>query len=283
MALAFFGVLLFGDYTIPELTSVGNMHFNAENLPIVPTLFISIACGAVSGFHATQSPLMARCVTSETQARPVFFGAMISESLIALIWAAIAMAFFGGVEGLNTFMLENGGNAGVAVSVISDTTLGVVGGVLALLGVVVAPITSGDTAFRSARLIIADMLHYDQKPITKRLVVSLPLFAIGIGIAFIDFDIIWRYFAWSNQALSVITLWMITAWLMRRGSKVSFLALLPAILMTYVCLSFVFVSNQFVGLGATTEAYIYGAALTAVISGLLMTKIRKDVKQGATI
>ena len=283
MAVALFGVLLFDDYSVPELTSVENMHFNADKLPIIPTLFISIACGAISGFHATQSPLMARCMTNEKQARPVFFGAMISESLIALVWAAIAMAFFGGVEGLNIFMQQNGGNAGVAVSTISDTTLGVVGGVLALLGVVVAPITSGDTAFRSARLIIADMLHYDQKPITKRLVVSLPLFAIGIGIAFIDFDVIWRYFAWSNQALSVITLWMITAWLMRRGSKVSFLALLPAILMTYVCSSFVFVSSQFVGLGATAEAYIYGAAMTAVISGLLMTKIRKDVKQGATI
>jgi carbon starvation protein CstA len=169
------------------------------------------------------------------------------------------------------------------VSTISDTTLGVVGSVLALLGVVVAPITSGDTAFRSARLIIADMLHYDQKPIFKRLVVSIPLFVIGVGITFINFDVIWRYFAWSNQALSVITLWMITAWLMRRRSKVSFLALLPAIFMTYICSSFVFVSNQFVGLGATAQAYIYGAAMTAIISGLLMTKICKDIKHGATI
>lgn len=283
MAVALLGVLIFGDYSVPELCTIENMHLSADKLPIVPTLFISIACGAISGFHATQSPLMARCMTNEKQARPVFFGAMISESLIALIWAAIAMAFFGGVDELNVFMQENGGNAGVAVSTISDTTLGVVGGVLALLGVVIAPITSGDTAFRSARLIIADMLHYDQKPILKRLVVSLPLFAIGIGIAFIDFDVIWRYFAWSNQALSVITLWMITAWLMYRGSKVSFLALLPAIFMTYVCSSFVFVSNQFVGLGATTEAYIYGAAMTAIISGLLMTKIRKNIKHGATI
>ena len=283
MAVALFGVLLFDDYSVPELTSVENMHHNAEKLPIVPTLFISIACGAISGFHATQSPLMARCLTNERQARPIFFGAMISESLIALVWAAIAMAFFGGVEGLNSFMQESGGNAGVVVSTISDTTLGVVGGLLAMLGVVVAPITSGDTAFRSARLIIADMLHYDQKPILRRLVVSLPLFAIGIGIAFIDFDVIWRYFAWSNQALSVITLWMITAWLILRGSRVSFLALVPAIFMTYVCSSFVFVSNQFVGLGATAEAYIYGAALTAIISGLLMSKIRKNVKQGAAI
>ena len=283
MAVALLGVLLFGDYRIPELTSVDNMHFNADKLPIVPTLFISIACGAISGFHATQSPLMARCMTSERQSRPIFFGAMISESVIALIWAAMAMAFFGGVESLNDYMQANGSNAGVAVSLICDTTLGRVGSILAILGVVIAPITSGDTAFRSARLIIADMLKFDQRPIYKRLVVSLPLFAIGVLIAFVDFDIIWRYFAWSNQALSVITLWMITAWLMRKHSKVVFLSLIPAIIMTYVCSSFVFVSNQFVGMGATDVAYLYGAAVTAVISGLLMLKIRKDVKRGATI
>ena len=283
MAISFFCVLLFGDYTIPELTTFDNMHFDAEKLPIVPTLFISIACGAISGFHATQSPLMARCVTSETQARPVFFGAMISESVIALIWAAIAMAFFGGVEGLNNYMEANGSNAGVAVSLISDTTLGRIGSILAIMGVVIAPITSGDTAFRSARLIIADMIGYDQKPIYKRLIVSVPLFAIGIGIAFVDFNIIWRYFAWSNQALAVLTLWMITAWLMRKGSKLYILALLPAIFMTYVCSSFIFVSTQFIGMGATTAAYTYGAAITAIISGLLMLKIRKDVKHGATI
>lgn len=283
MAVALLGVLLFGDYRIPELTSVDNMHFNADKLPIVPTLFISIACGAISGFHATQSPLMARCMTSERQSRPIFFGAMISESVIALIWAAMAMAFFGGVESLNDYMQANGSNAGVAVSLICDTTLGRVGSILAILGVVIAPITSGDTAFRSARLIIADMLKFDQKPIYKRLVVSLPLFAIGVLIAFVDFDIIWRYFAWSNQALSVITLWMITAWLMRKHSRVVFLSLIPAIIMTYVCSSFVFVSNQFVGMGATDVAYLYGAAVTAVISGLLMLKIRKDVKRGATI
>jgi carbon starvation protein CstA len=283
MALSFFGVLLFGDYTIPELTSIENMHFNAQNLPIVPTLFISIACGAVSGFHATQSPLMARCVTSETQARPVFFGAMISESIIALVWAAMAMAFFGGVEGLNGFMTENGSNAGLVVSVISDTTLGKLGSILAIMGVVIAPITSGDTAFRSARLIIADMLGYEQKPILNRLLVSAPLFAIGIAIAFVDFDVIWRYFAWSNQALSVFTLWMITAWLQRKGSSFYILALVPAIFMTYICSSFVFVSTQFVGMGATTLAYVYGAAATAIISGVLMLKIRKDVKRGASI
>ncbi len=283
MALAMFGVILFGNYSVPELTSLDNMHYNAENLPIVPTLFISIACGAISGFHATQSPLMARCMTSETQARPIFFGAMISESIIALIWAAVAMAFFGGVEGLNGWMQDNGNDAGLAVSTISVTTLGVAGSILALLGVVAAPITSGDTAFRSARLIVADMLNFDQRPIWKRLAVSLPLFAVGVGIAFVDFDIIWRYFAWSNQALSVLTLWMITAWLMRRRSRASWLALIPAMIMTYICSSFVFVSDQFIGMGACDLAYIYGGAVTAIVSGLLMLKIVKDVKRGAAI
>lgn len=275
MALAMLGVVLFGGYYMPELTSLENMHYKADKLPIVPTLFISIACGAISGFHATQSPLMARCMTSETQARPIFFGAMIAESIIALIWAAVAMAFFGGVEGLNGWMAENGDKAGLAVSTISVATLGVAGSILALLGVVAAPITSGDTAFRSARLIVADMLNIDQRPIWKRLVVSLPLFAAGIGIAFIDFDVIWRYFAWSNQALSVLTLWMITAWLMRRRSRFVFLALIPALIMTYICASFVFVSNQFVGMGSVDAAYIYGGAVTAIVAGLLILKIRK--------
>ena len=283
MALSFLVVLFLGEYSIPELTAIENMHFNSENLPIVPTLFISIACGAVSGFHATQSPLMARCVTSETQTRPIFFGAMITESIIALIWAAIAMAFFGGTEALNDFMLANNSNAGSVVSIISKTTLGRLGSILTILGVVVAPITSGDTAFRSARLIIADMLGFDQRSIYKRLAVSAPLFAIGIFIAFIDFDVIWRYFAWSNQTLSVFTLWMITAWLMRKGSSFYVLALIPAIFMTYVCSSFVFVSTQFIGLGATTAAYVYGAAVTAIFSGLIMLKIRKDVKSGVSI
>ena len=283
MAVMLFGVIIWGDYQIPELTSFANMHYNAENLPIIPTLFISIACGAISGFHATQSPLMARCMTNEKQSRPIFFGAMISESIIALIWAAVAMAFFGGVEALNDYMQANGNNAGVAVSLICNTTLGRVGSILAIMGVVIAPITSGDTAFRSARLILADMLHFDQKPIYKRLIISAPLFALGVAIAFMDFDVIWRYFAWSNQALSVITLWMITSWLLRRGSRWSILALVPAICMTYVCSSFFFVSGQFVGLGSVPIAYIYGGAATAVIVGLMMYLIRKNIRDEANI
>lgn len=208
---------------------------------------------------------------------------MIAESVIALIWAAVAMAFFGGVEGLNGFMVENNNDAGLAVSTISVTTLGAIGSILTLLGVVAAPITSGDTAFRSARLIVADMLGIEQRSIVKRLLISLPLFALGIGIAFIDFDVIWRYFAWFNQALSVLTLWMITAWLSRKGSKCTFLALIPAMIMTYVCSAFVFVSNQFIGMGASMAAYVYAAAVTAIISGLIIVKIRKDIKYGATV
>jgi carbon starvation protein CstA len=208
---------------------------------------------------------------------------MIAESIIALIWAAVAMAFFGGVEGLNVWMAENGSDAGLAVSTISVTTLGVVGSILALLGVVAAPITSGDTAFRSARLIVADMLNFDQRPIWKRLIVSLPLFALGIGIAFIDFDVIWRYFAWSNQGLSVLTLWMITAWLMHRRSRFVYLAMIPALIMTYICASFVFVSDQFIGMGGVDTAYIYGGAVTAIIAGLLIMKIRRDIKNETNI
>jgi carbon starvation protein CstA len=208
---------------------------------------------------------------------------MIAESIIALIWAAVAMAFFGGVGGLNVWMADNGDAAGLAVSTISKETLGVMGSILALLGVVAAPITSGDTAFRSARLIVADMLHFDQQPIWKRLAVSLPLFAAGIGIAFIDFDTIWRYFAWSNQALSVFTLWMITAWLMRRRSRYVILALLPALIMTYICSSFVFVSGQFVGMGGVSAAYIYGGAVTAIIAGIMITNIRRINRTDNTI
>ena len=193
------------------------------------------------------------------------------------------MAFFGGVEELNDYMQANGSNAGVAVSLICDTTLGKIGSILAIMGVVIAPITSGDTAFRSARLIVADMLHYDQKPIYKRLIISAPLFALGVAIAFMDFDVIWRYFAWSNQALSVITLWMITSWLMRRGSRWSIIALVPAICMTYVCSSFFFVSGQFVGMGAAPVAYIYGGATTAVIAGLMIRLIKKNIRNEANI
>ena len=279
MALGLLSVLLFGSYTIPDLifSTLRNFHPDAATMPIVPTLFITIACGAISGFHATQSPLMARCMNSERESRVVFYGAMISESVIALIWAAIGMAFFHGPDSLAAALAEHGNNAAWAVNTIANTTLGRVGAILALLGVVAAPITSGDTAFRSARLIVADVLHIEQRSILKRLMVSLPLFAIGAVLLFIDFDIIWRYFAWTNQAMSVVTLWMIVVYLHERDRNI-WVAIPAAIFMTFICSAFVFVSDQFVGLGATPMAYMLGAVTTVLITAAMWVKVKQRVK-----
>ena len=274
MALGLLGVLLFGDYTIPSMT-FENLHINASKLPLVPTLFITIACGAISGFHATQSPLMARCVNNERECRFVFYGSMISESVIALIWAAISMAFFYDKGGVSTVMA--GHTPAWVVNEISTTTLGVVGGILAILGVVAAPITSGDTAFRSARLIIADVFHIEQRTKWKRLAIALPLFAVGVVLTFVDFDVVWRYFAWTNQALASVVLWCIVVYLYRAKSNY-WVALIPAIFMTYICSSFVFVSNQFVGMGAVPMAYVWGGVLTIVITSYMIYALKQGGK-----
>lgn len=274
MALGLLGVLFLGDYTIPQMT-LENLHINADKLPLVPTLFITIACGAISGFHATQSPLMARCVNNERECRFVFYGAMISESIIALIWAAISMAFFYDDGGVAAVLAQHGNNAAWAVNTIADSTLGIVGSILAILGVVAAPITSGDTAFRSARLIIADVFHIEQRTHWKRLVICAPLFAAGVALTFIDFAVVWRYFAWTNQALATVVLWCIVVYLYRQKSNY-WVALIPALFMTYICSSFVFVSNQFVGLGATPLAYLLGGALTVALTAVMCYKLYKD-------
>lgn len=274
MALGLLGVLFLGDYTIPQMT-LENLHINADKLPLVPTLFITIACGAISGFHATQSPLMARCVNNERECRVVFYGAMISESIIALIWAAISMAFFYDDGGVAAVLAQHGNNAAWAVNTIADSTLGIVGSILAILGVVAAPITSGDTAFRSARLIIADVFHIEQRTHWKRLVICAPLFAAGVALTFIDFAVVWRYFAWTNQALATVVLWCIVVYLYRQKSNY-WVALIPALFMTYICSSFVFVSNQFVGLGSTPLAYLLGGALTVALTAVMCYKLYKD-------
>ena len=270
MAAGLLGVLLFGDYTIPSMT-LENLHINKANLPLVPTLFITIACGAISGFHATQSPLMARCVNNERECRFVFYGSMISESVIALIWAAISMAFFYDEGGISAVMTEH--TPAWAVNEISNTTLGIVGGILAILGVVAAPITSGDTAFRSARLIIADVFRIEQRSKWKRLAIALPLFTVGVVLTFVDFDVVWRYFAWTNQALATVVLWCIVVYLFREKRNY-WVAILPAIFMTYICSSFVFVSNQFVGMGATAMAYLLGGLLTLAITLYMVYALR---------
>ncbi len=280
MALGLLGVLLFGDYTIPNLTleTFRNYQPNAADMPIIPTLFISVACGAVSGFHATQTPLMARCLNNENESRMVFFGAMISESIIALIWAAIAIAFFAGADSLAVVLAEHGNNAAWVVNTIANTTLGKIGSILALLGVVAAPITTGDTAFRSARLIVADILKIEQRSIPKRLLISLPLFLIGLALVFVDFDVLWRYFSWSNQAMSVVVLWTIVVYLHENRRNI-WIALPPAVFMTYICSTAVFISKQFIGLSNHTMCYVLGGILTIVIMCIMWFYIKARDKK----
>jgi len=239
MALGLIIALFVKGYHIPELTlsNMRNFHVDAEKFPVFPMMFITIACGAISGFHSTQSPLMARCLTNEKLGRRVFYGAMISEGIVAMIWAAIGMSFYGGIRELNDMMTAQQGNAAVLVNEISRSLLGKFGGVLALLGVVAAPVTSGDTAFRSARLIVADFLKFKQGPVKNRLFISIPLFLIGFLITRMDFSVIWRYFAWSNQTLAMIVLWAITVYLARNG-KFYWVTLIPAVFMTAVTVTY---------------------------------------------
>ncbi|HAQ21717.1 MAG TPA: carbon starvation protein A [Prolixibacteraceae bacterium] len=249
MAVGLISALFVKGYHIPELTmaNLTNFHDQPEKFPIFPMMFITIACGAISGFHSTQAPLMARCITNEKQGRGVFYGAMITEGIVALIWAAIGMAFYSGVGPLNEIMVANKGNAAYVVNEISNSLLGKVGGALALLGVVAAPITSGDTAFRSARLIVADFLNFKQGPIKNRLIICLPLFVVGYLLTQIDFSIIWRYMAWSNQTLAMVVLWAITVYLAQE-KKLYWITLLPALFMTAVTTSYLLFAPEGFGL-----------------------------------
>ena len=277
MALSILYILLVhsGTYIIPELTSLENRIANPEKFPIVPMLFTTIACGAISGFHATQSPMMARCMTNEKQSRSIFYGAMISESIVALIWAAIGMAFWGGVEGLSADIAEHGGSAAKLVNVITSTTMGPGITLFVLVGIIGCAITSGDTAFRCARLIVTDMFGIEQKKLLKRVLVSLPLFAAALFIIFaLPFQTIWSYFAWCNQTLAVITLWCITVYLFKKNKPVM-IAMIPALIMTYVCSSYIFISPMMFGMENRTLAYILGGVLTVVIAAVVHFKARK--------
>jgi carbon starvation protein CstA len=251
-------------YAIPEI-SFTNFHPSAKS--IFPYLFITIACGAISGFHATQSPIMARCIGNELQGRRVFYGSMIAEGIIALIWAAAAMSFYGGTEGL-----AGAGAAAVVVNDISTTLMGTVGGILAVLGVVAAPITSGDTAFRSARLAIADALKMKQESIASRFMIALPLFAIGIALCFIDFTIIWRYFAWSNQTLATIVLWTSAVYLVKYN-KLHWIATIPATFMTAVITSYIVVAPEGLGFGESIGIPV-GIFVAAAAFAVFMLKTR---------
>ena len=230
--------------------------------PVFPCLFITIACGAVSGFHATQSPLMARCVSDEKLGRPVFYGAMITEGIVALIWATVASWFFYGGGAAEVGPGLSAAAPEVVVKV-SEGWLGILGGILAILGVVAAPITSGDTAFRSARLIVADFLHLPQKPIRNRLIISIPLFILASFLLWYNiadedgFNVIWRYFGWANQTLAVFMLWTATAYLVKyRGGMSFMLTLLPAAFMTAVCVTYLCVAKIGLNLPVTWNWYI---------------------------
>ena len=284
MAGALMVWLIFHWPTLPELwTHYYNMGAATEpdrwTDNIFPALFITIACGAISGFHATQSPLMARCVKSEHMGRPLFYGAMIIEGAVALIWATVSAWFFYGdptpgyeliAEATNGFHTS----APEVVHLVCNDWLGVAGAILAMLGVVAAPITSGDTALRSARLIVAEWLKLDQRPIPKRLMICVPIFACSIAMLIWQignpdgFNTIWQYFGWSNQALSVFTLWTVTVYLVRQ-KKNFWIMLIPALFMTTVCSTYVFISRQMLHL---PEPLAYGLGIAClVVAAVLFT------------
>lgn len=279
MAVGILVVLYIKSPDLPEIWNGFGTKY--EKNPIFPMMFISIACGAISGFHATQSPMMARCMTSEKHCRPIFYGAMVAEGIVALIWAAAATYFFQ-ENGIIDQITGKAYSGAVVATSISKEWLGAIGGVLAILGIVAAPITSGDTALRSARLIAADFLHIDQRPIGKRLLICIPIFVLTFGLLVYSlrdadgFKIIWRYFAWCNQTLSVFTLWAITVYLVK-SKKNFYISLLPALLMTLVCSTYICIAPE--GLSLSKEvSYLIGgiSVLTALVC--FVSWYRKQLK-----
>lgn len=273
-----------GTHEMIELTpaTLKNWHFAPESNILVPMLFIVISCGAISGFHSTQSPLMARCLKNEKYARPVFYGAMIAEGIVAMIWATAAMAYFGGPEGLNSAMSDGIMIDGVltkvtpaiAVDMVCKSWLGKVGAVIAVIGVVVCPITSGDTAFRSLRLTIADFFKSDQKPISRRLIVCIPIFALAYFCCKMDFSTVWNYVGIGNQVLAVIVLWTAAAYLISRG-KPHWMCSLPAAFLSFVCVSY-FLMAPFKAGGLHLDPVIGYVAGVAAAIGLLILCIYKS-------
>ena len=271
MAVGIIVGLVAGGYQLPELT-LDNLH--PEGRPVWPFMFITVACGAISGFHGTQSPMMARCLTSEREGRTIFYGAMISESVIALVWAAAGVAFYGATGGLQA-ALASLGQSGVVYD-ISVSLLGTFGGALAIVGVVVCPISSGDTAFRSARLTIADWFHIDQANLPRRLAVTIPLLAAGAVLTQVDFDVIWRYFSWSNQTLAMITLWAATMYLVRHADQPwhSLLCALPATFMSGVSSTYILMAEEGFRLSQSV-AYPAGAVFAAACAAVYVYKMSK--------
>lgn len=255
---------------IPELT-FQNMHPN--NLPIFPLIFFTITCGALSGFHATQTPIISRTTKNENEGRKIFYGMMIAEGIIAMIWAAASMSLFGGYGGLNE-LITAGGPAAV-VSEVSLLMMGSIGGTLAIIGVIILPITSGDTAFRAARMIIADYFKFAQSKLLSRLWIAIPLFVISYGLTKIDFNILWRYFSWANGVTAVIALWVGAMYLFL-AKKNHWIATIPAAFMTSMCLVYILYEPT-MGFGIPLNAsYVGGAVLTAAIIAIFFISAYKQ-------
>jgi len=284
MAVMICAVMLFKSFTGQlQMVEIGmdsfrNFHFSAEKFPLIPMLFIVISCGAMSGFHATQSPLMARCMVSETQGRRVFHAAMVSEGVICLIWAAAAIAYFGGPEELNRLMQE-GNTTAVLVNRICNSWLGKVGAVLAIAGIIICPISTGDTAMRSCRLIIADNLHINQKKIVNRLMVALPCFALTYALTRMSFDNVWNLVGISNQFLSMMMLWAISVYLRTNTKGVTYLiSAIPACFMTFVVVSYVLVAPHANGglMLNLMMGRIAGIVVATACFGFFLYKVRKS-------
>ena len=278
-----FGILFSGSaYKIPELT-LSNLH--PEGTPVWPYMFITVACGAVSGFHATQSPMVAKCITSERVGRKVFYGAMISEAVIALVWAAAGVAFYGTTQMLNEALKDGASNV---VYEISTGVLGAFGGVLAVAGVVICPITSGDTAFRSARLILAETFRLEQKKIGNRLFITIPLLIVGGLLTWFavsdekGFGIIWRYFSWSNQTLAMISLWVATSYLVKKGKYRfgSLLTAIPAAFMSAVSMTYILTASEGfrISQSVAVPVGIGSAAILMIVYIVLWTRQQKRRK-----
>ena len=270
------GIFTHSEYQVPEIWSnFTNMHPKAT--PIWSVMFITVACGAISGFHATQSPLMARCMKSEKQGHFVFYGAMVAEGVIALIWAAAGCSIYEVTDGLSTGLsaiLANGQSA--AIYDVCSKTMGGVGVALAMIGVIVCPITSGDTAFRSARLTLADWFGIDQGKFTKRLILCVPLLAVGAFVGHLDYTIIWRYFSWTNQTLAMIVLWTASMFLFKE-KKNYWITAVPATFMSAVSMTYFFYAKECLNLG-TKVAYPAGIIIAAVFFGIFMYATRKQTK-----
>ena len=266
-----------GSLTLEEITvdSLRNYHSNPDANILFPMLFVVISCGAISGFHATQSPLMARCMANEKYARPVFYGAMVSEGIVALIWATAAIAYFGGPDGLNA-AADAGKTPAMMVNEICNSWLGRVGALLAILGVVVCPITSGDTAFRSMRMIVAEAFHFDQKKFVNRLLVCVPIFVVAYICCFMDFSTIWKYVGISNQILATVTLWAASVFLARSGKR-HWIMSVPAAFLTDVCVCYLCVAPYRVGGMALpqTVGNVCGAVVAVSLMALLIFKTRR--------